>query len=93
MPEAATTAAAPPADPAKPAPEATPADVIAAADKAAARVAAKSDLPAKIRLMAPHGFVDDDGRNRFWLAGTVVCDPAEIALLVERRAPMTAVVD
>jgi hypothetical protein len=78
------------ADP-TPTDQATPADVIAAADKAAARVAAKTDLPGKIRLTAPYGFMDENERHCFWTAGSVVTDPAEIALLVERAAPIKTV--
>lgn len=43
--------------------------------------------PSRIRLIRPHGFVDEYGRHRFWRAGDVVGDPHEIALLLERGAP------
>jgi hypothetical protein len=44
--------------------------------------------PGKIRLTHLHGFIDENDRNRVWRAGDVVTDPAEIALLVDRKAPI-----
>ncbi len=40
----------------------------------------------KIKLTHHHGYIDDDGRDRFWKAGTVIADDAEIDLLVGRGA-------
>ncbi len=42
--------------------------------------------PARIELVRPHSFIDDAGRHRMWNQGQAVTDPAEIALLVERKA-------
>jgi hypothetical protein len=67
---------------------ATPADVLAAADGAAAKVAKKADLPAKLQLTAPYGFIDENDRARNWRAGDIITDPAEIALLIDRVAPV-----
>jgi hypothetical protein len=44
------------------------------------------ELPATVTLAAPYGFIDEDGERRYWGAATVVTDPDEIALLVERGA-------
>lgn len=43
-------------------------------------------LPARIELVRPHSFIDDTGLHRMWNQGQVVADPAEIALLFERKA-------
>jgi len=43
-------------------------------------------LPARIELVRPHSFIDDAGLHRMWNQGQAVTDPAEIALLVERKA-------
>ncbi len=45
-----------------------------------------AEYPPLIRLTHPHGFVDDWGKNRTWSAGDVVGDPAEIKLLIDRKA-------
>lgn len=63
-----------------------PAD--AGADTAAAAKDKKSKLPAKVRLVRPHGFIDEDGTHRYWKAGDVVSDPATIKLLSDRKAPI-----
>ena len=42
--------------------------------------------PKKIRLLSPHGFIDDNGRARNWNAGDVISTGQEIALLVGRGA-------
>jgi hypothetical protein len=44
------------------------------------------DLPAKIRLVEPHGFIDDAGEHRYWQQGQNVTDPDDIAILVDRAA-------
>jgi hypothetical protein len=43
-------------------------------------------LPRAIRLTHPHSFIDENGRHRTWRAGDLITDPAEVALLVERKA-------
>jgi uncharacterized coiled-coil protein SlyX len=62
---------------------------------AAAAAAAQADpdavpvpegTPKEILLTSPHGFIDAGGVNRFWPAGTRVNKPAEVALLVGRKA-------
>jgi hypothetical protein len=45
-----------------------------------------ASLPAKIRLTRPHGFIDQDGNDRFWRAGMVISAPGEVALLMDRGA-------
>jgi hypothetical protein len=42
--------------------------------------------PTKIRLTHAHGFIDEDGRDRFWKAGTVISGEDEIDLLTGRGA-------
>ncbi|MGJ7529847.1 hypothetical protein [Variovorax sp. GB1P17] len=44
----------------------------------------EAELPSRVTLAAPYAFYDDDGVLRSWLGGSVVEDPAEIALLVDR---------
>ena len=48
-------------------------------------------LPAKVRLVSPHGYIDENGRHRYWHGGDVISDPAEIALLMGRKAPVEPV--
>lgn len=50
-------------------------------------------LPAKIKMVQPHGFIDDEGRHCYWQQGQVVFEPADIALLHERKANFEAVED
>ena len=60
-------------------------------DKTEARAQAAdaaSALPAKVRLVSPYGFIDENGRHRYWHGGDVISDPAEIALLIGRKAPV-----
>lgn len=40
------------------------------------------------RLSFPHGFVDADGKHRFWHAGQVVRDADELELLRMRGADL-----
>lgn len=42
--------------------------------------------PAAIRLMAHHGFIDQDGVHQLWTPGQVVSDPDTVALLISRGA-------
>lgn len=58
---------------------------------AAPAKAAKAKLPESVTLDAPHGFIDEDERNRHWHAGAVVTDPDEIQLLIERKAPLVGI--
>ena len=43
-------------------------------------------LPAKIKLVHAHGFIDENGTHRYWKAGVVIGDPAEVDLLIGRKA-------
>lgn len=49
------------------------------------------DLPESVTLSAPHGFIDESGAHRHWQPGFQVTDPSEIALLIERRAPLDGI--
>ncbi len=40
-------------------------------------------------LESPYGFYDDDDQLHQWSAGQIVDDPEEIALLLERQAPVS----
>ena len=42
--------------------------------------------PLEIKLTSPYGYIDANGQNRSWLAGTVIKDRHEIALLAARKA-------
>ena len=48
----------------------------------------KTDQPAKLVLTAPYGFIDENEQHRYWHAGTEVMDADDIALLIERQAPV-----
>lgn len=50
--------------------------------------AGKVVAPGKLVLAAPYGFIDDDGERHYWHAGTEVANPDEIAVLIERGAPV-----
>ncbi len=54
-------------------------------------VVAAPALPAKIEMIHAHGFIDENGTHRYWKGGVIVSDPAEIALLTERKANFKAV--
>lgn len=58
----------------------------AAESPAPAEPEAKAPLPAKVKMVRPHGFIDDAGQHRYWQQGQVVFEPADIALLAERGA-------
>lgn len=47
-----------------------------------------ASTPRKVRLTEPHGYIDDNGRNRTWAAGDIITEQYEIALLVSRKAPL-----
>lgn len=51
----------------------------------------QGQMPARIVLIAPHGFIDENDRHRYWNAGEIVSDPHEVALLIERGAPIEEV--
>jgi hypothetical protein len=71
-------------------PKAPKADAKTAPAPAAAPAAepAKPALPAKLRIVqAEYGFYEEGGRYRHWRGGDIVTDPAEIALLIARKAP------
>lgn len=50
----------------------------------------EAELPARVTLAAPYAFYDDENVLHSWLAGSVVEDPAEIAVLVDRGAVFEA---
>lgn len=52
---------------------------------------AKSKVPASVKLMSPHGFIDENEQHRYWHSGQEVTDPEEIALLIERKAPLEGI--
>lgn len=54
---------------------------VAAADKVAA-------LPRSVTVARDFAFYSRPGLIHRWPAGTVVTDPTEIAMLLERRAPL-----
>lgn len=55
----------------------------------AASKAKASEKPTAVRLTHPHGFIENDTqRHRFWKAGEMITDQAEIDLLMERGAPL-----
>jgi hypothetical protein len=57
------------------------------ADKPAVMPEPKEGQPAAIRVTHAHGYIEDGtNRNRYWPTGTIVSDPREIALLIERGA-------
>ena len=43
---------------------------------------------ARFRLVAPHGFIDENGRHRYWNPGDIVSEPAEVEMLKSRQAPI-----
>lgn len=52
----------------------------------------KSDAPPEaVSLSAPYGFIDDSGATRYWQAGVTVTDPADVALLIGRKAPLAGI--
>lgn len=51
----------------------------------------KTELPARIKVIHAHGFIDEDGRNRFWKGGEVIAGADEIALLIGRGASVETV--
>ena len=46
----------------------------------------EASLPAAVLLLAPYGFIDDEGEHRHWPAGHVVSDQDTVALLIARGA-------
>jgi hypothetical protein len=47
-------------------------------------------LPARVRLTEAHGFVNDYDAVYFKPGGTVITNPVEIAILMDRGAPIEA---
>lgn len=45
----------------------------------------KTELPKAVKLLAPHGFHDDE-KHHYWQQGQIVTDVKDIALLIERQA-------
>jgi len=43
-------------------------------------------LPVSVRLLRPHGFIDETGTQRYWRQGLVVSHPADVAVLIARGA-------
>ena len=51
--------------------------------------AAPAEMPTKVRLQTRHGYIEEEtGRPRMWEAGDVIVDAGEIALLLDRHAPL-----
>lgn len=50
----------------------------------------EADLPARVTLAAPYAFYDDENVLHSWLAGSVVEDAGDIALLIDRGAVFEA---
>ena len=46
----------------------------------------EASLPAAVLLLAPHGFIDDEGEHKHWPAGHTVTDQDTVALLIARGA-------
>lgn len=45
----------------------------------------KTDLPKAVKLVAPHGFHDDE-KHHYWQQGQIVTNEDEISILIERNA-------
>lgn len=45
-------------------------------------------LPASVTLEYPYAYYAEDGRLIAWAPGTIVTDPADIADLIARKAPL-----
>lgn len=45
-------------------------------------------LPVKLVLTSPYGFIDESEKHRYWHTGTEVTDADDIALLLDRGAPV-----
>lgn len=60
----------------------------AAAPAAPAAPAAEAKHPTRVKLAQLYGFWDENKRYRQWVEGDVVENPEEIALLIERQAPV-----
>jgi hypothetical protein len=61
-----------------------PADAPTPADDAATAPA----LPESVTLVSHYGYIAEDGNRRHWIEGAVEKDPALIAELIERKAPL-----
>lgn len=62
-------------------------------DKKAPPAAEAPVLPAAIQLQHPFGYIDEARRTRTWLAGEVVRDRVEVALLHTRGASFVVVAE
>lgn len=51
----------------------------------------KSETIKPVRLTSPYGFIDEYGDRWHWDANQIVRNPAIIALLLERGAPVETV--
>ena len=47
--------------------------------------------PRAVRLLRPHGFIDEVGVRHHWRAGHVASSPDEVALFLSRGAPVEIV--
>ena len=56
--------------------------------KQAANVQPATPNPDKVTLASPYAFYEDNGDLRNWAAGAVVTDADEIAVLIDRQAPL-----
>lgn len=45
--------------------------------------APKHVYPAKIKMQAPFGFVDEQGNNKYWHQWQEVSDPEEIKMIID----------
>ena len=50
--------------------------------------ASKSDQPESVTMESTYSFYDDEGLHRYWPEGHVVTAADDIALLIERGAPL-----
>lgn len=48
----------------------------------------KTEQPELVTLESNYSFYDDEGLHRYWPEGQIVTDAADIAVLIERGAPL-----
>jgi hypothetical protein len=52
----------------------------------------KTDAPPEsVSFSAPYGFIDDSGATRYWQAGVTVTEAEDVALLIDRKAPLDGI--
>ena len=52
----------------------------------------KDDAPPEsVVLSAPYAFIDETGATRAWSPGVTVTDAEDIALLIDRKAPLDGI--